>query len=78
MMPRDFSVTLSYFRKRFARLLDKSFHSIDYKLAMSVLDPKINFVEVDSSDGFLESIDGIFSPHDMKRLEAYKNNLVDF
>nr|GMD79002.1 RNA cytidine acetyltransferase 1 isoform X1 [Ipomoea batatas] len=66
------------FRKRFARLLDKSFRSMEYKLALSVLDPKINFAEADSSDGFLESIDGIFSPHDMKRLEAYTNNLVDF
>nr|GMD88369.1 RNA cytidine acetyltransferase 1 [Ipomoea batatas] len=47
------------------------------KNADCVLDPKINFAEVDSSDGFLESIDGIFSPHDMKRLEAYTNNLVD-
>nr|GMD22329.1 hypothetical protein Iba_chr08aCG9780 [Ipomoea batatas] len=33
-MSRDFSVTLSYFQKRFARLLDKSFRSMDYKLAM--------------------------------------------
>nr|GLL49518.1 uncharacterized protein LOC109178709 [Ipomoea trifida]GMD48745.1 uncharacterized protein LOC109178709 [Ipomoea batatas] len=34
-MSRDFSVTLSDFQKRFARLLDKSFCSMDYKLAMS-------------------------------------------
>nr|GMD82336.1 RNA cytidine acetyltransferase 1-like [Ipomoea batatas] len=34
-MSRDFSVTLSDFQKRFARLLDKSFRSMDYKLAMS-------------------------------------------
>nr|GLL46551.1 hypothetical protein Itr_chr14CG12440 [Ipomoea trifida] len=33
-MSRDFSVTLSDFQKRFARLLDKSFCSMDYKLAM--------------------------------------------
>nr|GMC75213.1 RNA cytidine acetyltransferase 1 [Ipomoea batatas]GME20236.1 RNA cytidine acetyltransferase 1 [Ipomoea batatas] len=50
---------------------------ISYPAQACVLDPKINFAEVDSSDGFLESIDGIFSPHDMKRLEAYTNNLVD-
>ncbi|CAH9071184.1 unnamed protein product [Cuscuta epithymum] len=66
------------FKKRFSRLLDKNFRSMDYKLAMSVLDPKINFADADCSDGFLKSIDGIFSPHDMKRLEAYTSNLVDF
>ena len=30
------------------------------------------------SNGFLTSLNGIFSPHDMKRLEAYTNNLADF
>lgn len=48
----------------------------------SVLDPKINFNEVDptlsSSNGFLKSSNEVLSPHDMKRLEAYTNNLADF
>ena len=30
------------------------------------------------SNGFLTSLNEILSPHDMKRLEAYTNNLADF
>ncbi|RVX21410.1 RNA cytidine acetyltransferase 1 [Vitis vinifera] len=51
-------------------------------LCFSILDPKINFQDVEPtmppSNGFLTSLNGIFSPHDMKRLEAYTNNLADF
>lgn len=70
------------FKRRFARLLGSSFRTMEYKLAMSILDPKINFQDVEPtmppSNGFLTSLSGIFSPHDMKRLEAYTNNLADF
>lgn len=70
------------FKRRFARLLGASFRTMEYKLAMSILDPKINFQDVEPtmppSNGFLTSLSGIFSPHDMKRLEAYTNNLADF
>lgn len=70
------------FKRRFARLLGASFRTMEYKLAMSILDPKINFQDVEPtmppSNGFLTSLNGIFSPHDMKRLEAYTNNLADF
>lgn len=70
------------FKRRFARLLGSSFRTMEYKLAMSILDPKINFQDVEPtmppSNGFLTSLNGIFSPHDMKRLEAYTNNLADF
>ncbi|KAF8403600.1 hypothetical protein HHK36_011704 [Tetracentron sinense] len=70
------------FRRRFIRLLGSSFRAMEYKLAMSVLDPKINFMEpepaLSTSNGFLISLDDFFSPHDMKRLEAYTDNLVDF
>lgn len=48
----------------------------------SVLNPKINFTEVDSSDnsanGYLKKLDRVFSPYDMERLRAYTDNLVDF
>ncbi|KAK9130064.1 hypothetical protein Sjap_010551 [Stephania japonica] len=71
------------FRLRFARLLGSSFREMEYKLAMSVLDPKINFTELQpaataTSDGCGTLSNAILSPYDMKRLEAYCNNLVDF
>ncbi|XP_050292456.1 RNA cytidine acetyltransferase 1 [Quercus robur] len=70
------------FRRRFTRLLHLSFREMEYKLAMSILDPKINFMELEStlstSNGFLSSFKELLSPHDMKRLEAYTNNLAGF
>ncbi|KAG2711708.1 hypothetical protein I3760_04G089400 [Carya illinoinensis] len=70
------------FKRRFCRLLHLSFREMEYKLAMSILDPKINFMELEPTlpplDGFFSSIKQFLSPHDMKRLEAYTNNLVDF
>ncbi|KAK7858864.1 rna cytidine acetyltransferase 1 [Quercus suber] len=70
------------FRRRFTRLLHISFREMEYKLAMSILDPKINFMELEptlsTSNGFLSSFKELLSPHDMKRLEAYTNNLAGF
>ncbi|XP_075516380.1 RNA cytidine acetyltransferase 1-like [Primulina tabacum] len=75
-----FSPFSEEFRKDFTKLLARTFFRMEYKLAMSILDPKINFSEVDlsSSSGFLSSISGILSPLAMERLEAYTNNLVDY
>ncbi|KAF7112635.1 hypothetical protein RHSIM_RhsimUnG0209100 [Rhododendron simsii] len=63
------------FSGRFGGLLDSSFRAVEYKLAMSVLDPKINFTDLEPalptiSDRFLKSLDGILTPFDMKQLEA--------
>ncbi|KAI4345160.1 hypothetical protein L6164_012312 [Bauhinia variegata] len=70
------------FRQRFIRLLASSFRGMEYKLAMSIIDPKINFVGLEpartTSDGLLGSVREYLSPHDMKRLEAYVDNLADF
>lgn len=70
------------FRRRFARLLQLSFREMEYKLAMSVLEPKINFEDLEAApsttDGLLSSVKQFLSPHDMKRLEAYTSNLADF
>ncbi|KAJ0235866.1 RNA cytidine acetyltransferase 1 [Hirschfeldia incana] len=70
------------FRIRFSKLLSDKFKKMDYKLAMSVLNPKINFTDVDSSgssaNGYLKKLDRVFSPYDMERLRAYTDNLVDF
>ncbi|TQD71784.1 hypothetical protein C1H46_042675 [Malus baccata] len=70
------------FRRRFLRLLGYSFRTMDYRLAMSILDPKINYKDGEpkssTTDGFLRSITDLLSPYDMKRLEAYTSSLADF
>ncbi|KAK7358902.1 hypothetical protein VNO77_00843 [Canavalia gladiata] len=70
------------FRQRFTRLLASTFRGMEYKLALSIIDPKINFMEKEamktSSDKYLGSVGEYLSPHDMKRLEAYVDNLADF
>ncbi|KAL2342979.1 hypothetical protein Fmac_004264 [Flemingia macrophylla] len=70
------------FRQRFAKLLASTFRGMEYKLALSIIDPKINFKDQDhtesTSDKYLQSIREYLSPHDMKRLEAYVDNLADF
>ncbi|KAL5709167.1 hypothetical protein ACHQM5_019886 [Ranunculus cassubicifolius] len=67
------------FRNRFIELLGSSFQKMDYRLCMSILDPKIDFREADpTSDKYLTSLDGILTAHDMKRLETYTNNQADF
>ncbi|MCL7033706.1 hypothetical protein MKW94_001058 [Papaver nudicaule] len=70
-----FSLFYQDFRRRFARLLGSSFRSMECKLAMIVLDPKIN---VTDSEPAAENGNGIFSPHDMNRLEAYTSHLTEF
>ncbi|TKY60362.1 N-acetyltransferase protein [Spatholobus suberectus] len=70
------------FRQRFAKLLASTFRGMEYKLALSIIDPKINFKDQDptetTSDKYLQSVREYLSPHDMKRLEAYVDNLADF
>ncbi|KAJ1412894.1 tRN [Sesbania bispinosa] len=70
------------FRQRFTRLLASTFRCMEYKLAYSIVDPKIDFTEQEptktASDKILGAVKEYLSPHDMKRLEAYVNNLADF
>eukprot|EP00268_Persea_americana_P066419 TRINITY_DN9034_c1_g1_i1.p1 TRINITY_DN9034_c1_g1~~TRINITY_DN9034_c1_g1_i1.p1 ORF type:complete len:1032 (+),score=211.38 TRINITY_DN9034_c1_g1_i1:177-3272(+) len=70
------------FKRRFTRLLGSSFRAMDYKLSMSVLDPRINFTEHESAEstanGIQESPREVLTPYDMKRLESYTNNLADY
>eukprot|EP00256_Glycine_max_P058775 XP_014627004.1 RNA cytidine acetyltransferase 2-like [Glycine max] len=77
-----FSPFYQDFRQRFAKLLASTFRGMEYELALSIIDPKINFKCQDptetSSDKCLQSVRGYLSPHDMKRLEAYVDNLADF
>lgn len=48
----------------------------------SVLASKINFAEQEHEltvmNGDLKPMNNLLSPHDMKRLEAYTNNCVDY
>eukprot|EP00250_Pteridium_aquilinum_P001459 c11649_g1_i2 orf=138-3227(+) len=71
------------FRRRFMSLLGSCFRSFPPGLALSVLDPKISFSDQEAHEG--ASLEGIFegsspllTPYDMKRLESYANNLVDY
>ncbi|KAK6118419.1 hypothetical protein DH2020_047836 [Rehmannia glutinosa] len=70
------------FRKKFTKYLARAFRQMEYKLALSILDPKINFSEVDtalsSSSGQLNSISETLSSYAMEQLEAYTNNLADY
>lgn len=52
---------------------------MDYKLAMSILDPKLDFADVEPSSTISLGIydDIINSPISMRRLEAYVNHLAD-
>lgn len=71
------------FRRRFISLLGYGFRSFAPALALSILDPKIEFSEHEARRG--ASLDGVvggpaplLSPYDMKRLESYASNLVDY
>ncbi|KAG8045079.1 hypothetical protein GUJ93_ZPchr0008g12481 [Zizania palustris] len=70
------------FRQRFRRLLGTSFRHLNFKLAMSVLASKIDFSNHEPSEYdtniTLKIVGDMLSPYDMKRLEAYSNNLVDY
>ena len=51
-------------------------------LYFSVLDPKIDFTDIEpapsKSDGFSKLISTLLSPYDMGRLKDYTNNLIDY
>ncbi|XP_039014425.1 RNA cytidine acetyltransferase 1-like [Hibiscus syriacus] len=77
-----FSPFYQEFRLRFSRNLSHHFRNMEYKLAMSVLDPKIDFMNMEpapsKSDGLSTLINTLLSPYDMGRLKDYSNNLIDF
>ncbi|TXG60586.1 hypothetical protein EZV62_015159 [Acer yangbiense] len=59
-----------------------NFRSMDYKLIMSILDPKINFMELEptqsTSDSFLKLHTDILSPYDMDHVRAYADGLEEY
>lgn len=97
-------ILLSVFKKKFIKLLTRTFRQMEYKLAMrydcclllaifwewlqwfnapgfcSILDPKINFSEVENavspSTESLNSISETLSSYAMVQLESYTNNLA--
>ncbi|GBG87241.1 hypothetical protein CBR_g45300 [Chara braunii] len=74
---------LEDFKKRFICLLGVSFQKFPPALALSILDPKIVFSEQESSEGVrapgvVGSGMALLSPYDMKRLDSYSRNLVDY
>ncbi|KAK3007259.1 LOW QUALITY PROTEIN: hypothetical protein RJ639_016242 [Escallonia herrerae] len=77
-----FSPFYQDFREKFVTELgSSSFSMMEYKLAMSILDPKINFAETKpdlSTSKELLCAFKLLAPFNMKRLEAYTNNLADF
>ncbi|KAG0616549.1 hypothetical protein M758_5G124300 [Ceratodon purpureus] len=71
------------FRRRFMSLLGFQFRMFAPALALSILDPKITFTEQESMAGAsTENIIGGMTPlltaYDLKRLESYASNLVDY
>lgn len=70
------------YKGRLVELLGSTYRKMNHKLAMSVFDPKINFVEQDpassASSELLNSKKFVLEPHEMMRLEAYSNSLIDY
>ncbi|KDP28681.1 hypothetical protein JCGZ_14452 [Jatropha curcas] len=70
------------FKRKFVKRFPLCFKELDYKLAMSILDPKINFSENEASScSEKESsvlVKLICSPDELKLLECYANNRKDF
>ncbi|KAL7252176.1 hypothetical protein ACSBR1_013927 [Camellia fascicularis] len=70
------------FKRCFVRRLPLFFRELDHKLAMSILDPKINFSEgepsVSSKDESTMLMKLIILPDDIKLLEGYTNNRKDY
>eukprot|EP00850_Spirogloea_muscicola_P005761 SM000026S09010 [mRNA] locus=s26:915149:923348:- [translate_table: standard] len=72
------------FKRRMTFLLGYSFRNLPPALALSLLDPKISFTEQEAQSGVVnrETIfkgsNPLLTPYDLKRLESYARNLVDY
>ncbi|TYG40640.1 hypothetical protein ES288_D12G109300v1 [Gossypium darwinii] len=77
-----FSPFYQEFKLQFSRNLSRDFRDMEYKLAMSVLDPKMDFTDIEpapsKSDELSKLINTLLSPYDMGRLKDYSNNLIDY
>ena len=70
----DFSAFQGEFRKRLIRLLNSEFRLLDPFLAHLLLFQEL---KVQNRDESMERVTSIFSLSDLKRLEAYSNNLSE-
>lgn len=71
------------FRRRFARRIfsDVKLSNMDYKLVMSILDPKTNFAERESTESTPDKtlkLNDILSQDNMERVRAYIDGLIDY
>ncbi|CAI5465564.1 unnamed protein product [Closterium sp. Yama58-4] len=71
------------FHRRFLSLLGFSFRPLPPALCLSILDPQIEFPETEAREatvpaGLMEGKAALLSSYDMKRLESYASNLVDY
>ncbi|XP_024376532.1 RNA cytidine acetyltransferase 1 isoform X1 [Physcomitrium patens] len=71
------------FRRRFMSLLGFQFRMFAPALALSILDPKITFTEQEtmvgaSTENIIRGLTPLLTPYDLKRLESYASNLVDY
>lgn len=72
------------FKARFMSLLGGALSKLPAALALSILDPRLTFSEADTQAAIqrgvtITRIDATpFTPYDIKRLQAYANNLVDY
>lgn len=64
------------FRRRFVKLLGKTFQEFTTGLSLSLLDNKA--ITIKSTPLTQQTIDTIFIPHDIQRLESYARNMVEY
>lgn len=70
------SLYFADFRRRFIKLLSKTFQNFTTGLALSVLDNKS--VSLKSTLLTQPIIDSLFIPHDIQRLESYVRNQIEY
>lgn len=64
------------FRRRFIKLLGKTFHEFTTGLSLSLLDNKS--IAAKSTPLTQQTIDTIFISHDIQRLESYARNMIEY
>lgn len=68
------------FRRRFISLLSGAFSEMDPALALTILNPRLNFKEEEIDLKIVKAIrsdEELFDVFDQKRLQSYANNLID-
>lgn len=70
------------FQKRFATLLSYQFRAFPSVLALSIDESGSNGAKLDTSSPIhpltKAELDGLFSPFDLKRMDSYANNMLDY